>query len=66
MAAKKDGGRKAKLAAALKENLKRRKAQARAKGAAQGGPAKNIGVAPQGGLETAPEPPGPNAAKKRS
>ena len=65
MAQKKDASRTAKLAQALKENLKRRKAQARAKGAAKGTPAKTLGVAPQAGLEGAPEP-GRNPAKKRS
>jgi hypothetical protein len=73
MPAKKDSPRKARLAAALKENLKRRKAQARAKGApestrakgaAKSTPARALGTAPQAGLETAPEP-RPNAAPKR-
>jgi hypothetical protein len=64
MPAKKDSPRKTRLAAALKENLKRRKAQARAKGAANSAPAKALGTAPQAGLETAPEP-RPNPAPKR-
>ena len=64
MPAKKDPSKTTKLAAALKENLKRRKAQARARGAANDQPSKNIGVAPQAGLETEPEP-GPTPAKKR-
>jgi hypothetical protein len=63
MAAKKDASKTAKLAAALKDNLKRRKAQAKARGAA--GPAKGLGTAPQAGLEDQPQK-GPNAAKKRS
>jgi hypothetical protein len=61
VAAKKDVSRSAKLAAALKDNLKRRKAQAKARGAA--GPAKALGTAPQAGLEDQPQK-GPNAAKK--
>ena len=63
MAEKND--RAAKLAAALKDNLKRRKAQAKARGAADdsGGPAKALGTAPQAGLEDQPQK-GPNAAKK--
>ena len=65
MTSKKDAGRAAKLAAALKDNLKRRKAQAKARGASQvlGGPAKALGTAPQAGLEDQPQK-GPNAAKK--
>ena len=59
MAGKKDAARTAKLAQALKENLKRRKAQARAKRAGKG-----LGTAPQAGLQDQPQP-GPNAAKKR-
>ena len=62
MSAKEDAARKARLAAALKDNLKRRKAQARARGHAL--PAKGLGTAPQAGLEDAPQK-GPNAAKKR-
>ena len=63
MAEKND--RAAKLAAALKDNLKRRKAQAKARGASQGDgwPAKALGTAPQAGLEDQPQK-GPNAAKK--
>jgi hypothetical protein len=77
MARQNDSARKARLAAALKENLKRRKAQARAKGAATSAPARvmvrsepgqgeprTTGTAPQAGLETAPKP-HPNAAPKR-
>jgi hypothetical protein len=64
MSAKKDTGRKAKLASALKENLVRRKAQARTKAAAKQSAAKSLGTAPQAGLEGAPEP-GPNATQKR-
>jgi hypothetical protein len=65
MPAKKDSAKTARLAAALKENLKRRKAKARATGAAKSSPARALGTAPQAGLESAPEP-HPNAAKKRS
>jgi hypothetical protein len=62
---KKDAARTRKLAAALKDNLKRRKAQARARGAAEAGPgAKGLGTAPQAGLEDRPQK-GPNAAKNR-
>jgi hypothetical protein len=66
MAAKKDASKTAKLAAALKDNLKRRKAQARARGSPQddGGPANGLGTAPQAGLEDQPQK-GPNAAPKR-
>jgi len=53
MAGEKSDTRKARLAAALKENLKRRKAQTRAK-------AGQAGAAPQAGLEK-PEP-GPKFA----
>ena len=62
MAAKEDASKTAKLAAALKDNLKRRKAQARARGA---GSAKGLGTAPQARLEDQPQK-GPNAAKKGS
>ena len=67
MAAKKDASKTAKLAAALKDNLKRRKAQARARGAPQeeGGSATGLGTAPQAGLEDQPQK-GPNAAKNGS
>ena len=60
MAAKKDASKTAKLAAALKDNLKRRKAQAKARGSV--GAAKGLGTAPQAGLEDQPQK-GPNAAK---
>ena len=43
--------RGARLAAALKENLKRRKAQARAKGKKEAPPAHALGTAPQASLE---------------
>ena len=65
MAGNKDSARAAKLAAALKDNLKRRKAQAKARGAADesGGPASGsrlsrpeVGKAPHHeGLGTAPQ-----------
>ena len=66
MAAKKDASKTAKLAAALKDNLKRRKAQARARGSFEaprvtrgapqddGGSAMGLGTAPQAGLEDQP------------
>jgi len=63
MAAKKDASKTAKLAAALKDNLKRRKEQARARGAT--GLSKELGTAPQAGLEDQPQK-GPNAARKTS
>ena len=67
MTAKEDASKTAKLAAALKDNLKRRKAQARARGTPQGeaGPATGLETVPQAGLEDQPQK-GPNAAKKRS
>ena len=52
----------ARRAAALKENLKRRKKQARAK-AEKTTPAKTLGTAPQAGLENALLP-GPKSAAK--
>jgi hypothetical protein len=61
MVGNKDTARAAKLAAALKDNLKRRKVQAKARGAS--GPAKALGTAPQAGLEDQPQK-GPNTAKK--
>ncbi len=64
MSAKEDAARNARRAAALKDNLKRRKAQARARAETDGPPAKGLGVAPQAGLESAPDK-GPNPAKKR-
>ena len=64
MSAKEDAARNARLAAALKDNLKRRKAQARARGAAGTPPAKVLGTAPQAGLEDKPQK-GPNAVKMR-
>jgi hypothetical protein len=67
MAAKKDASKTAKLAAALKDNLKRRKAQAKARGAPrdEGGPAAGLGTAAQAGLEDRPQK-DPNAARKTS
>jgi hypothetical protein len=79
MAVKRDASKTAKLAAALRDNLKRRKAQAKARGVPpdNGGPAKGLGTAPQAGLEDQPHGSrlprqnagvaphqGPNAAKK--
>ena len=54
MAAEASNKRKDRLAAALKENLRRRKAQARAK-ADMSPKARGLGTAPQGGLEDQPE-----------
>lgn len=73
MASKKDASRSAKLAAALKDNLKRRKAQAKARGAVPSkglmvrsapgtGEPRTIGTAPQAGLEDQPQK-GPKTAK---
>jgi hypothetical protein len=64
---KKDASRTEKLAAALKDNLKRRKAQARARGSSlppadEAPHHEDLGTAPQAGLENAPQN-GPNAAK---
>jgi hypothetical protein len=61
------GGRNARLAAALKENLKRRKAQARTKAQDAGGTprARNPGAAPQAGLEKRPEGGQKSAPKTR-
>ncbi|HXJ00847.1 MAG TPA: hypothetical protein VNH44_06470 [Micropepsaceae bacterium] len=61
MAANRNNPRQARLAAALKENLKRRKQQERAKAAPE---ARALGTAPQAGLENKPEP-GPKSAPKR-
>ena len=64
---KKDKARADKLAAALKDNLKRRKAQAKARTAPvspEAPTAKGLGTAPQAGLENEPQK-GPNAAKNR-
>jgi hypothetical protein len=63
MSAKEDAARNARRAAALKDNLKRRKAQARARAETDLTPAKGLGTAPQAGLEGKPDK-GPNAAKK--
>ena len=59
--------RKERLAVALRENLKRRKVQARAKSAPSTPPSKALGTAPQAGLEDAPEPASvrPNAAANK-
>jgi hypothetical protein len=64
MAADKPNTRQDRLAAALKENLKRRKTQARAKAnAPETSKPKNWGAAPQAGLEDQPEP-NPKSASK--
>jgi hypothetical protein len=67
MPANDQGGRKARLAAALKENLKRRKHQARTKGQDTDGTprARNLGTAPQAGLENRPEGGQKSAPKSR-
>ena len=57
--------RKERLAAALKENLKRRKAQARIKAAgADQAPRCDVGTAPQAAFENMPSS-GPKTAPKR-
>jgi hypothetical protein len=65
MAAKDKDGRKARLESALKENLKRRKLQARNKSQDAGAapPARELGTAPQAGLENKPEPQQKSAPK---
>jgi hypothetical protein len=66
MAGDRTGPRKSRLAAALKENLKRRKAQSRAKAEPDAAPKANaLGTAPQAGLENEPEP-GPKTAPNRN
>ena len=63
MVTKKSGGaREAKLAAALKENLKRRKVKARP-AAAPEPPARALGTAPRAGLENQPQNPPPSRPK---
>ena len=64
MSSKKDARREGRLATALKDNLKRRKAQAKAKAATSAPPARTLGTAPQAGLEGEPKK-GPNTAQKR-
>jgi hypothetical protein len=64
MAAEASNPRKDRLAAALRENLKRRKAQARVK-ADMSPKAKGLGTAPQAGLEDRPDA-GPKSAPKRN
>ena len=61
---KRDAARTEKLAKALKDNLKRRKAQARARGEGEAElpSGRGLGTAPQAGLEDQPQK-GPNAAK---
>jgi hypothetical protein len=67
--AEKNDKRKTRLAAALKENLKRRKSQARAKAGSDASPApgkaRTLGTAAQAGLEEAPGS-GPKTAPKRN
>ena len=64
MSANEDAARNVRRAAALKDNLKLRKAQARARATPEAPPAGGLGTAPQAGLEGEPDT-GPNAAKKR-
>lgn len=64
MSATEDAARNARRAAALKDNLKRRKAQARARATPEAPPAQGLGTAPQAGLQEEPHK-GPNAAKNR-
>ena len=67
MPAKDRGGRTARLAAALKDNLKRRKLQASKKAETRDGapPARNLGTAPQAGLEDKPQGQQKSAPKPR-
>jgi hypothetical protein len=67
MPAKNKGGRKDRLAAALKENLRRRKAQAKKKAEGKDGapPARTLGTAPQAGLENKPQAQQKSAPKAR-
>jgi hypothetical protein len=66
MPANDKGGRKTRLAAALKENLRRRKLLASKKTQGEDGalPARNLGTAPQAGLENKPEDGQKPAAKR--
>ena len=61
------GGRNNRLAAALKENLKRRKRQASQKAKERDGtpPARTLGTAPQAGLENKPQTEQKSAPKPR-
>lgn len=67
MPANDKGGRKTRLAAALKENLKRRKRQASQKAQARdaASPARALGTAPQAGLENKPQGERKSAPKAR-
>ena len=66
MRSKGDANREMRLAAALKENLKRRKAQAKAKAKPHGGaPVRTFGTAPQAGLEGQIAVPKPPQSKNR-
>ena len=66
MTGDKNDTRKTRLAAALKENLKRRKTRARAQAEANAAPeAKTLGVAGEAGLENKSEP-GLKSAPKRN
>ena len=61
MTASEDAARAARRAAGLKDNLKRRKEQARARAGADAG---GLGTAPLAGLEGGADK-GPNAAKEK-
>ena len=67
MPAKDKGARKTRLAAALKENLRRRKVQASKKAKTKDGalPARTLGTAPQAGIENKPLPEQKSAPKAR-
>jgi len=67
MAANEQDRRQARLAAALKENLRRRKLQAREKAQSteNGQPKENLGMAPQVGLENKSHPKQKSASNAR-
>jgi len=66
MPAKDKGARKTRLAAALKENLRRRKVQASKKAETKDAlPARTLGTAPQAGIENKPLPEQKSAPKAR-
>jgi len=65
MHSKADTAREMRLAAALRENLKRRKAQAKAKAGPQSPSAGILGAAPQAGFEEETPAPKPSQSKIR-
>ena len=65
MHSKGDVAREMRLAAALRENLKRRKAQAKAKAGPQSPSAGTLGALPQAGLEEQVSVPKPSQSKIR-